>query len=307
MLVDGPVTLSTGGAGPAGPVPSWTTDLDVHLAPTPGSEVRVDEGSPVTTSTDELTAYPIVQAQALTVDPLYRELQQQGPIQVRFPFGEPCWLATRYEDVRTVYGDRRFGRQLGLTHDMPGIFSNEKVKDPALLLNLDPPEQTRLRRLASGAFSPRRVEALTGEIQQFVDGLWDDVEAAGPGADFMALFSSRLPFLVMSRILGVPVDEAEQFAAWIDLLVGVDIPAETKGEAYVQLSGFIGRLIASRREQRTDDVLSALVEARDEGDRLSEGELQSLCLAIWLGGYDTTHYELGSMVFALMTLSLIHI
>lgn len=255
----------------------------------------------MTTPTTELTKYPFVPADGLVVDPRYRELQQQGPIQVQFPHGEPCWLATRYEDCKMVYGDRRFGRRLGLEHDMPGLFPGDLIKDPSLLLNMDPPEQTRLRRLASGAFSPNRVAKLEDWIQSIVDRLWDDMETAGPGTDFMSTFAARLPFFVMSGILGVEGDDAEQFAGLVDTLVGIDTPPEMRADAHHKVHDFLLGLIAEKREGGSDDLLSALVHARDDDDRLSEAELEGLAMALWLGGLDTTHHEVASMVFTLLS------
>jgi cytochrome P450 len=249
----------------------------------------------------EVRSYPFAPAVGLTIDPAYRELQRQGPIKVQLPFGEPCWLATRYEDCRTVYGDRRFGRKIGLAHDAPGMWPSEHVKDPDLLVNMDPPEHTRVRRLTSAAFSPAAVHRRAAQIQAIVDSLFDDMEQAGPGSDFVELFSSRLSPQVMAGILGVPDADAPHFAALIDQLVGIGLPAETRAQAHSELRDFVLRLVAERRTNKTDDLLGALVEARDEGDRLSEEELFNLGLSLWLGGVDTTHNELGSMVYTLMT------
>jgi cytochrome P450 RapN len=252
-------------------------------------------------STAEITTYPFAASDGLTVDPRYRELQRQGPIMVQFAYGEPCWLATRYDDCKVVYGDRRFGRRLGLEHAMPGMFDTEKIKNPTLLLNMDPPEQTRIRRLASGAFSPARIAQLEERVQGHVSDLWDDVADAGPGADFMALLAAKLPARVMAGILGVPRDDAEEFAGLVDDLVGVGTSDDERAQVHARIHDFIVGLIAERRRRSTDDLLSVLVEARDEGDRLSEDELESLALALWLGGVDTTHNELGSMVFTVAT------
>jgi cytochrome P450 len=249
----------------------------------------------------DIRRYPFVEAVGLTIDPAYRKLQESGPIQVQLPFGEPCWLATRYEDCRTVYGDRRFGRRLGLAHDAPGMWPSEFVKDPTLLLNMDPPEQSRVRRLTSGAFSPGSVQGLAGHVQLLVNRLYDDLEGAGPGSDFVTLFSAKLPSQVMAGILGVPESDAPHFAALVDDLVGVGLAEETRSHAHSQLRDFIVGLIADRRVEKSDDLLSALVEATDEGDRFSEEELFNLALSLWLGGVDTTHSELGSMVYTLMT------
>jgi cytochrome P450 len=249
----------------------------------------------------EVRSYPFAPAVGLTIDPAYRELQRQGPIRVQLPFGEPCWLASRYADCRTVYGDRRFGRKIGLTHDAPGMWPSEHVKDPDLLVNMDPPDHSRVRRLTSAAFSPAAVERRAAQIQEVTDRLFDDMEQAGPGSDFVDLFSSRLPPQVMAGILGVPESDASHFAALIDQLVGIGLPADTRARAHSELRDFVLALVAERRIRKSDDLLSALVEARDEGDRLSEEELFNLGLSLWLGGVDTTHNELGSMVYTLMT------
>ena len=90
--------------------------------------------------------YPLVKDDGIDVDPIYRTLQQRGPVKVQLPFGEPCWLATRYEDVRTVYADRRFGKELGLDHDIPRV-REITASDPSLLANMDPPRHTRMRKL----------------------------------------------------------------------------------------------------------------------------------------------------------------
>jgi cytochrome P450 RapN len=166
---------------------------------------------------------------------------------------------------------------------------------------MDPPEQTRIRRLASGAFSPARVAQLEARVQAHVSALWDDVADAGPGADFMALFAAKLPARTMAGILGVPPDDAEAFARLVDDLVGVHTSDEERSRVHARVHDVIVGLIAERRRRSTDDLLSVLVEARDEGDRLSEDELESLALALWLGGVDTTHNELGSMVFTIAT------
>jgi cytochrome P450 RapN len=255
----------------------------------------------VSNSTTDLETYPFTASEGLTIHPRYRELQQQPPIKVQFPFGEPVWLATQYHDCRMVYGDRRFSRSEGLTHDMPGMMPSERLKIPDALFNMDPPEHTRVRRLTSGAFSPARVAAMEGWIQALIDRLFDDLAAAGPGADFVEVFSSKLPPLVISRLLGVPEDEMPQIIQWIDELVGVDLPPETRGKAHAAIEEYVLGLIAERRARPSDDILGALVEVRDEGDRLSEPELFHLALALWLGGVDTTHNELGNMVFTLMT------
>ena len=255
----------------------------------------------MTTIEDEIIRYPMVAERGLEVDPVYRELQRKGPVRVQLPHGEPCWLATRYEDVRTVYGHRRFGRAAGLEHDPPGMFPGELIKNPTLLLNMDPPEHTRLRRLTSGAFSPSRIAEMESWVQGLVDGLLDEMSAKGGSADFVPAFSEQLPVKVLVGILGVAEDDSKQFKGWVTNMSDHDLEVADRTKARDELHEYIKERIAERREHRSDDLLSALVEARDEGDRLTEEELLSLCIALWGGGFKTTLMQLGTTIYTLMT------
>lgn len=255
----------------------------------------------MTTIEDEIIQYPMVGEHGLEVDPVYRELQGKGPVRVQLPHGEPCWLATRYEDVRTVYGDRRFGRAAGLEHDPPGMFPGDLIKNPTLLLNMDPPEHTRLRRLTSGAFSPGRIAEMESWVQGLVDGLLDEMSADGRSADFVPAVSEQLPVKVLVGILGVAEGDSKQFKVWVTNLSDHELDVADRTRARDELYAYIEERIAERRERRSDDLLSALVEARDEGDRLTEAELFSLCIALWGGGFKTTLMQLGTTVYTLMT------
>lgn len=256
----------------------------------------------VTPTTSDVISYPFARDDALDIDPAYQDLQRRGPIRIQLPFGEPCWLATRYEDAKAVYGDRRFSRALGVTHDPPALHGDmHRAQNPDLLLNMDPPQQTRMRRLTSGAFSPQKVRSLRGWVQALADQLVDEMIVAGPPADFAALFSQRLPVLVIARILGVAQADIDSFRHWADTAVAIDTSADGRGEAQGNLVGYIAHLIGERRQQRRDDLLSELVEARDAEDRLSEAELIQLCMAIWLGGFETTVSQLGTTAFTLLS------
>ena len=248
----------------------------------------------------DLPAYPLVEPVDLTIDPSCLELQQRGPFKARMPFGEPIWVATRYEDVKTAYGDRRFGKTVGIGRDTPRLHEMAHPTDPSRLDNMDPPDHTRVRRLASTAFAPARIREMQGWVEQMTNELLDDVTAKGQGADFMALFAWRLPLQVIGGILGMADDLIPQFKAWIDQMTGMDSTLEQRYEAYENIRGSVRVLIAERRETTTDDLLCLLVQARDEGDGLSEDELVNLSTTLILGGFETTAAQLGSTVWALM-------
>ena len=252
------------------------------------------------TDPDDLTTYPPVLHDDLSMDRVFWDLQQKGAFKAQLPFGEPIWVATRYEDVKTVYGDRRFGKALGHDRDTPRMHGAVHGHDTTRLDNMDPPDHTRIRRLTSAAFAPPKIRAMTGWIEQLISDLLDDVVSEGQGADFMDLFAWRLPLQVINRIIGGPEESIPTLKAWVDQLTGVDSTLEQRFEAYTSIREFVRGLIAERRETITDDLLCLLVQARDNDDRLSEDELVSLTTTLFLGGFETTAAQLGSSVWTLM-------
>jgi cytochrome P450 len=250
-------------------------------------------------ATHQRIDYPLVEDHALDVDVIYRELQQQGPVKVQLPYGEPCWLATRYDDVKTVYVDRRFGKELGLGHDIPRV-REITASDPSLLANMDPPRHTRIRKLTSAAFARPKIRAMRGWIERLVDDLLDAMEEDGQPGDFFSCVAWQLPNSVVTGLLGVPRDDVPTFRTWIDRMLATDSTMEARIESHEQLRSYILGLVAERRRRSTDDVLGALVEARDRDDRLTEDELVMLCLSLFLGGFETTVAQLGSTIYVLM-------
>lgn len=251
------------------------------------------------TETDEIIDYPIVRYDDLTIDPLFRDLQQRGPIRIRLPFGEPCWLATRYEDAKIVYGDRRFGKALGVGKDTPRSFEN-KIDDPTLMANQDPPGHTRLRRLTSGAFAPAQMRDLRAWVEALGDRLLDDL-VADERHDFIANVAWPLPMLVIGKILGVPDDDVPKLRQFVDDMLSIDSPMEKRLAGLEGMRAAIRELIEERRARSTDDLFSIMIHARDEDDRLSEDELVSLGQSLVLAGFETTAAQLGSTAFTLMT------
>ncbi len=251
--------------------------------------------------TSGVIEYPIVRRDDLVVDDFYRELQEQGPVRIQLPYGEPSWMATGYEDVRTIYGDRRFGRAPGLGRDTPRLMEMKISDDPSIIANMDPPMHTRLRRLTLTAFSGKQILKLRGSIEAKADLLLDELVAKGPPADFVSLYTWDLPLSVITGILGVPSSDAPTFRGWVDSLMNILLPRAEKDAALGEMIGYISNLIAERRDVSTDDLLSVMVHARDDEDQLTEGELVSLSLALFLAGFETTAAQLGSTVYTLMT------
>ena len=250
--------------------------------------------------TEEVIEYPIVRPNDLTVDNFYRDFQKRGPIRIKLPFGEPCWLATRYDDVKTVYGDKRFGKELGHGRDTPRMWET-RIDDPDRLSDMDPPRQTRLRRLALAAFAAPQIRTLRAWVTEVVDRYLDDFEAGGPGSDIVAAATWNVPLKILTGILGVPEEQIPGFRRWVDDMTGPGSELEDRINAVHNMTEYVSGLVAERRAHATDDLLSVLVHARDDDDQLTEVELINLAMTLFLGGFETTAAQLGSTVYVLMS------
>jgi cytochrome P450 len=245
--------------------------------------------------------FPTTTIQGLDPDPLLDELRVKEPIaRVQLPFGEPCWLLTRYEDVRTMLADPRFSRAATIGTEVGRMSEFFPIEDS--ILGMDAPEHTRIRRLVSATFTARRMQALRGRAQEIVDGLLDDMEKMPQPVDFVQAVALPLPITMICELLGVPFEDRDRFHGWANIFMtssgfGVDELLEAHG----QLGGYLADLIASRKIQPTDDILGALVALREEDDtRITEGELVSLAMAILVAGYETTANQLGKFVLCLL-------
>jgi len=215
-------------------------------------------------------------------------LARQSPVlQTALPGDTTGWLVTGFQQVREVLADPRFSRALAARpgRELRGI----ELISATSLLGLDPPEHTRLRKLVAGTFTARRMQQLVPQIAAIVSELIDRMLAGPRPADLVGAFSLPLPVQVICQMLGVPPSDQDRFHAWSDALVGDW--ARDQGEmaaALEAICGYITELIAVKRAQPTDDLISALIAARDNEDRLTEDELVYMCIAVLLGGHETT-------------------
>ncbi|MEV0552768.1 cytochrome P450 [Streptomyces sp. NPDC050597] len=241
---------------------------------------------------------------------VYDRLRDTAPVhRVTGPDGSPAWLVTRYDDVREALADPLLS--LDKRHALPGGYKGFALP-PALdanLLNMDPPDHTRIRRLVGRAFTTRRVEQLRAPIRRTADRLLDALGTnGGPhgGTDLIAAYAAPLPITVICDLLGVPHEHRRDFRAWTDVLVAPD-PARPQAakEAVVAMLGFFTQLLADKRKEPADDLLSDLIAVRDESDsagnsRLTEDELMSLAFLILFAGYENTVQLIGTAVLALL-------
>ena len=186
--------------------------------------------------------------------------------------------------------------------------SPARDSDNNVLLFMDPPDHTRIRRLASMAFTPRAVRRLQGDIEQIATELLDEVGAA-PGSgqfDLVASFARLLPLAVICRMFAIPDIDRKNFLHWSDDLAHALEPLETPEEiestitSYTEFTAYFEELAATRRTRLGDDLLSALLTAEQQGDRLNSQELQSLFTLLFIAGHETTGNLIGNGTLALL-------
>jgi len=211
-------------------------------------------------------------------------------------------LAARYADARAILMDHATFSSV----QPAGIGFDEQNKlfgDAPTMLGSDPPTQTRLRRLVSRDFTPRRIRELEPRIREIANALLDKVEATGE-FDVMADLANPLPVMVISELLGVPPAECLQFKRWSDKIIeadntipGMPIPDDIKN-AFGELKEYFTREIARRRKQPGKDLVSALV-AHQEAEALSADELLQFVVLLLLAGNETTTNLIGNGMLAL--------
>ncbi|MGI3200619.1 cytochrome P450 [Streptomyces sp. GLT-R25] len=245
-------------------------------------------------------AYPFA-SEKLDLDPLYAALRREEPLcRVQLPYGEPAWLATRYEDVKVVLGDPRFSRAAAVGRDQPR--ARPYPAGAGAMISLDPPEHSRLRRLVAKVFTMRRVEQSRPRVRQIANELVDAMVADGAPADFVRDFGLPLPIAVMCELLGVPFEDRTEFRRWADAYLSTSkFTREQVADSRAQLREYVAALTAERRKEPQDDLLSALVAARDAEDRLSEEELLTMAETILVAGHETTATQIPNFVYVLLT------
>ena len=239
--------------------------------------------------------------------PLFHQLRTEDPVHWD-PFLH-AWVVTRYKDVVTVLHDYSAERtptpeqlaEMGLASLNP--IAEIMVKQ---MLFLDPPAHARLRGLASQAFTPQRVEVLRSHIREITDRLLDKVQAKGH-MDVIADLAEPLPCIVTAEMLGVPVDDYQQLKAWsqdfAEMLGNFQHNAERAPRILASVLEMADYFRSAMREQRLDPrdgLVSSLMNAEIQGDRLSEEEVIANCIVTMVGGQETTTNLIGNGVLALL-------
>jgi cytochrome P450 len=247
----------------------------------------------------ELPVFPFDTPAELDAEPEYARLRREDPVpRVRLVAGGEAYLASRYEDVRRVLSDPVFSR--AATSDPGAAVLRPTRRNPYLMVSLDAPEHTRIRRLVARAFTTRSVEQLRPRVEQIVNELIDAMQERPQPVDFVAAFAEPLPALVISEMVGTPPGDAHMVRRWLD--ISLSVTAYTPEEMRIageQMFDYLGELIAAKRAQPGEDLLTRMIQARDQEDKLSEPELVTNAYLLLSAGYETTASLLANALFTL--------
>lgn len=239
--------------------------------------------------------------------PFYAKLRAEAPVyRTILPYRQPAWLITRYDDALAVLKDER------LVKDRRNVLTDERpAKSPWMpafmrplaqnMLDLDAPDHTRLRTLVHMAFTPRRIEQLRTRIQALCNELLDAAEAQG-SLELIQGYALPIPLTIIAELLGVPAADRPAFRRWSEHVVaissGIDLLRALPG--IWRIVRYLRTLCARRRADPQDDLLTALVQAEEAGDRLSEDELLGMVFLLLLAGHETTVNLIGNAVLTLI-------
>ena len=241
--------------------------------------------------------------------PLFDELSELAAVhKATLADGHDVYLVVRHAEARAALADARLSKDIHAALASGDDVVAEGLPGPSFarhMLVVDPPDHTRLRRLVAGAFSVRRIESLQPRIEAIVDDLLDDIAARGPDTvvDLVSSFAFPLPFTVICELLGVPNDDRDELAQGLAVLLApAPTPeqyarAKTASDAVVAL---LERLVAQKKHNPDDALVSALIVARDGDERLNHQELMSTIFQLIVAGHDTTASLIGNSVVALL-------
>ncbi|MFG3344251.1 cytochrome P450 [Streptomyces sp. NPDC048018] len=242
-----------------------------------------------------VTALPAERRSGCPFDPPAEltEARRHGPIsRYTHPGGKPGWMVTGHELVRSILADPRFSSRKEL---MNVVDFELPPAPPGEFLLMDEPQHSRYRKPLVGKFTARRMRLLTERVEQITADCLDAMEAAGPSADLVAAFAKPIPTMVICELLGVPYEDRDSFQEQIDTFMSGESSDEDLIAAYTATQEYLARLVAAKRANPTDDVLSELTD----GD-LTDEELRGISLILLAAGFDTTANMLSLGTFALL-------
>ncbi|MFG2902623.1 cytochrome P450 [Streptomyces zaomyceticus] len=242
-----------------------------------------------------VTALPTERRPGCPFDPPSEltDARRHGPIsRYTHPGGMPGWVITGYDLVRQVLADPRFSSR----KDLLNVVDFElPPAPPGEFLLMDEPEHSRYRKPLVGRFTARRMRLLTERVEQITTECLDAMEETGPPTDLVTAFAKPIPTIVICELLGVPYEDRSSFQEQIDTFMGGEVSDEELIAAYSATQDYLARLVAAKRANPTDDVLSELTDSD-----LTDEELRGISLILLAAGFDTTANMLSLGTFALL-------
>ncbi len=243
--------------------------------------------------------------------PTYALLREREPIYYLDFEDPPAWWLTRYEDVLAILRDPRLSaeREIGGLQDpgAPEKFRRLGQMLGHMMLLKDDPDHQRLRGLVNKAFTPRVVARLRPRVETIVDHLLGVVMSRGQGSmDVIRDLATPVPVIVIAELLGVPTNDQGRFKKWgDDIAVVLDGSVRAAGlpdaaESAAELGDYLRHVVSARRREPQEDLISAMIGARDHEDALSDDELVSNCILLLLAGHETTTNLIGNGALALL-------
>jgi cytochrome P450 len=238
--------------------------------------------------------------------PLFARVRSAGPVhRVTLADGHPAWLVVGHDEARAALNDPRLSKDMHAALARSGEVVAEGLPGPALarhMLAVDPPDHTRLRRMAMPAFGKRRVAGLEDRVRSIVDRLLDDLAGTDEPVDLVTRFAFPLPFTVICELLGIPEPDRADLGRWFRTLLAPYTgppPAEAVA-ASDAIVGYLTPLLDLKRTTPGEDLVTDLVVAADRDGTLTEQEMASTIFQLVVAGHDTTTSLIGNGTVALL-------
>ena len=238
--------------------------------------------------------------------PFYDRLRSEQPVH-KTPLG--FVVLTRYDDVVNTLRNNDFSRDIELNANLPETptrkFKRENVRSKSIL-NLDPPDHTRLRRLVSKSFTPSAIERLRPRIQELVDASLANAKRTG-SIELVEELAFPVPFQVISDLLAMPTDRGDELREWSQIITATLEPTtgvedlERAEIAIGKMRPYLNEIIEDRRHKPSDDMLSSLIAVEEQGEKLNNDELMSFVILLYIAGHETTVNLIGNSVHALLS------
>jgi cytochrome P450 len=247
-----------------------------------------------------LPTFPFGTPPSLSTDPEgLRLLAESSVVRARMADdGKEIRLTLGYHATRQSMTDPRFAREPITRPDAP-VTLPALVGVTDVVSVMDPPRHTRVRRLLAGAFTPRMIDRLRPRIQSVMDRLLDTLDTCAKPADLLTMFIAPLPITVICELLGVPESDRSHLRGWAERFMVASVAPEQMAANHREVGAYLSELIAGKRAHPADDLTTALVQVRDEGDRLTEAELVINIQTLLVAGYETTLNQLANGIVTL--------